>query len=382
MRRLLAILSISILCLISKAAPVKFNYSTPEDKSEISEFNFTLYFDISEAIESVGSGEWGIGYAGNTGGTTPRNATLYEGNIESGVELAQTLNVNFTGKSEGYKINGNTVSLSFPNLTAPKSGQLYTLVITNNFALYAAGKAAPNSSTMCKFENDPLILTFTGSQTASNKAQIQAISIEDNSTLDFLSEITYKFNAPILANSEYQVLVKENSDLFAVSKSAIVENETDLVVKFGENVNLNLGHTYSITLPEGIVELIEDKSVKNNEFTFNVNGAKTYTFALLSVQPSNGEMCLPSTASISYDIPEGYNITGGPNQAINKSLKIYKEEVAEQNLIATYLNGEFNSSKNGLEWDLSRISYEPSTKYVLYREAGLNNLFKMNQTFQ
>lgn len=91
--------------LLTYAQTVKYIGCSPADGSSIDEFKFTLNFDINEALEKVGTGEWGLGYAGSS--TTSRYTTLYKGTQESGEELAKTLTSNFTGKSEGWYIGNN-----------------------------------------------------------------------------------------------------------------------------------------------------------------------------------------------------------------------------------------------------------------------------------
>ncbi|MDE6716976.1 MAG: hypothetical protein K2J70_02180, partial [Muribaculaceae bacterium] len=65
MKRIIFLLGGIFLFLLSHAAPVKFVSCKPADGSSIDEFKFTLTFDITGAAESLGAGEWGLGYAGN-----------------------------------------------------------------------------------------------------------------------------------------------------------------------------------------------------------------------------------------------------------------------------------------------------------------------------
>ena len=279
----------------------------------------------------------------------------------------------FTGKSEGFEVNGNTVSIEFPNSLSVKEGQLYTLVVSNNFMLYENGKAVPKTTTSLKFTDSPLILTFVGKKAGDDKLLVQSISVVDNANLETLKDVRYTFNTSIVSNSGVSALIKENNTTVTQATSMTVEDGHTLVVYFGDKVNLNLGHTYSVVLPAGAVSMGSDTSKTNSEFLFNVNGVKTYTYDVKSVSPANGDKCLPNAASIVYEIPEGTTLTGGPNQALDRTLKIHKSDVTEENLIKE-LVGENNSSGTGFDWTFS-IQYEPSTEYILYREAGLNNLF-------
>lgn len=99
MKRFIILLGGIILFLSTYAAPVKLIGCTPADGSSIDEFKFTLTFDITEATESLGAGEWGLGYAGST--TTVRYTTLYKGTAESGEELARLLPPILPGNLKG-----------------------------------------------------------------------------------------------------------------------------------------------------------------------------------------------------------------------------------------------------------------------------------------
>ena len=373
MKRLIFLLGGIILFFSTYATPVKFIGCAPADGSSIDEFKFTLTFDITEAAESLGAGEWGLGYAGNL--TEPvRCTTLYKGTAGDGEKLATVLDTSFTGKSEGWTVGNNKIDIVFPDSFVPEENQLYTLVITNNFSLYQAGKVVPKSTVTLKYESDPLVLTFIGKKAGNDKLLVQNISVDDNATLETLKDVRYTFNTPIVTNSEVLALIKENDAVIAQAISMSVEDSNTLVVDFGNDVNLNLGHTYAVILPNGAVSMASDASKTNGEFSFNVNGVKTYTYDVKSISPANGEICLPTKVSIDYEIPVGTKLTAGPNQATNTHLKIYKSEVSEDNLVSDLL-GTYNSTNTGLDWDVSKIPYEPSTEYILVREHGLGYLF-------
>lgn len=359
-----------LLYLLTYAQTVKYIGCTPTDGSSIDEFKFTLTFDIAEAAESLGAGEWGLGYYGSS---SAYYTTLYEGTESDGIELSKVNTANFTGKSEGFVVNGNTVSVVFPSTISPKENQLYTLVIRNNFVLFQNGKTVPKTTTALRFADNPLILTFTGKKIGEDKLALQEISVEDNSTLEVLKDIKYTFNTSITTNPDFSVSLKENDVVIAESSAISVEDGNTLVATFGDGINLSLGHSYNVILPAGAISMASDLSKTNQEYNFNVNGAKTYTFEASSITPAKGETCLPSQASIVYEIPDGTNITGGKGQAFDKSLQIYKSEVSEENLVKTLYS--MNYTENSFIWDLTSISFEPSTKYILYREEGLNNLF-------
>ncbi|MBD5134989.1 MAG: hypothetical protein HDT39_03380, partial [Lachnospiraceae bacterium] len=373
MKRLIFLLGGIIFFFSTYATPVKFIGCAPADGSSIDEFKFTLTFDITEAAESLGAGEWGLGYAGNL--TEPvRCTTLYKGTAGDGEKLATVLDTSFTGKSEGWTVGNNKIDIVFPDSFVPEENQLYTLVITNNFSLYQAGKVVPKSTVTLKYESDPLVLTFIGKKAGNDKLLVQNISVDDNATLETLKDVRYTFNTPIVTNSEVLALIKENDAVIAQAISMSVEDSNTLVVDFGNDVNLNLGHTYAVILPNGAVSMASDASKTNGEFSFNVNGVKTYTYDVKSISPANGEICLPTKVSIDYEIPVGTKLTAGPNQATNTHLKIYKSEVSEDNLVSDLL-GTYNSTNTGLDWDVSKIPYEPSTEYILVREHGLGYLF-------
>lgn len=370
MKRLLLLLGMLVTCISIYATPVKLIGCTPADGSSVNEFNFTLTFDIADAISDLGGGEWGLGYTGNS---TLRFAALYEGTKETGVELSKALTSNFTAKSDGFEVNNNSVTINFPNTIIPKKDQLYTLVISNNFGLYAPGKSIPNSASLLKFESEPLVYTFIGKGASSENLALQSISIIDNASLESIKEVKYTFNSSITVNKDIGALIKEDDITVAEAASMTVDGNV-LVADFGNEVFLSYGHTYVLYLPESAVALATDPTKTNKDISINVNGTKTYTYSVMSVSPSDGDKILPNKVNILYSIPKGFNIVGGQNQWTDKSLKVYKSELSEDNLIST-LNGSMVSNDTGLVWDLSNLSFEPSTEYILFREKGVGFLF-------
>lgn len=118
MKRIIFLLGGIFLSLLTYAQTVKYIGCSPADGSSIDEFKFTLTFDITEAVESLGAGEWGLGYAGNL--TEPvRCTTLYKGTAGDGEKLATVLDTSFTGKSEGWTEGNNKIDIVFPDSFVP-----------------------------------------------------------------------------------------------------------------------------------------------------------------------------------------------------------------------------------------------------------------------
>lgn len=205
-RNRLIILACMLAAGISmSAAPVKYIGCTPESGSEITNFEFTLDFDIADAIADLGAGEWGLGYSASVSENS--YASLYRGTQESGTEIATALTETFDGKSEGFTVNGSKINISFPLITAPEAGQLYTVVIRNSFAIYQSGKVVPKSQTYLKFDTDPLVLTFKGGAPRSDELVLQSVSLANGSIVDTLSEIEFTFNEDIAVSDNACVAV-------------------------------------------------------------------------------------------------------------------------------------------------------------------------------
>lgn len=362
------------------ATPVKYVGCLPENGSSISSFEFTLNFDIADALSSVEAGNWGIGYMGSL--SNGRYVSLYEGTQDNGTEIATALTSNFSGKSEGFVVNGSSIDIQFPATLRPEVGKTYTLVIRNSFGLFQSGKSIPNSSTYLKYEASPLVLTFIGGAASSAELILQNVSISEDSQLDTLSEINFTFNESISVVDNAKVSIMEGTEIVYESASVYVssDNSKMLSVKFPDGVELLNGHDYKLVLSAGTVSLVSDPAVVNKEFTLNIKGIgyKYYTAAIIS--PKDGDKGIFDSVSIVYSLPAGAVLT---HEGIvsDLSMQLYKGEISSDNLV-TSLYGTAIEYNTGLKWDLSDLSLEPSTDYILVREAGKGKLFKDGTTLR
>lgn len=357
---------------------VKYIGCTPESGSEISTFDFTLNFDISDAIADLGAGDWGLGYTGLV--SENMYAKLYKGTEETGTEIATALTSNFTGKSEGFTVNGSTINMSFPLITTPEEGQLYTIVIRNIFSIYQSGKAVPKIVTDLDCKSNPLVLTFTGAAAQSNDLVLQSISLENGANIDSLKEIEFSFNEDIAAGNNAQVSVYDGDAVVYCSEKCEVISDRKNVLKatFPENTNFYYGHKYTLSLPEGAVSLASNPNKTNKNISLDVNGTMMRYFGMKSCYPENGTIQLPSTANVVFDLPNGTSLYRNETTLLITALKIYEGSKSPETEVKQ-IGGSLIENGTGIEWSLKDISFKPSTEYILCMEKGTSSLFDANQ---
>lgn len=154
------------------AAPVKFAGCVPADGSEISSFNFTLNFDISDAIAGLQDGTWGLGW------NSSQSTILYEGTPTGGKEIGKALTNSVSGNSELCIPNATSVTISFPHYH-PEPGKTYTLVVSNSFGLREIGVSGINkwlNDSKLNLSDNPIVITFTGREAADNGETSMRIS--------------------------------------------------------------------------------------------------------------------------------------------------------------------------------------------------------------
>ncbi len=134
MKRILSLCGLLAAFFLSFANPVKYLGCTPSNGSNITSWDFTLTFDISDALvaatESKPNDEFGIGVYGANTSTIKKYTTLYKGDPTTGEVLGTAHTKNLNGKSEDFKVNGNTIQISFDKGIPIIKGQKYTLEIT------------------------------------------------------------------------------------------------------------------------------------------------------------------------------------------------------------------------------------------------------------
>ncbi|MDE6558563.1 MAG: hypothetical protein K2K29_01580, partial [Muribaculaceae bacterium] len=367
MKRIFLLCGLLTAFFLSYAAPIKFLKSIPENGSTIDSFDFSLVFDISEALDIAATEKPGVAVGLGYMGADDCKATLYRGNIENGTVLGETNTSNFTGKTDGFKVNGNTIQMNFDGSIPIVPNEEYTIVINNTFYLYVSGKVTKVALTESDFSTDPIILKFKGEGGEKTILDCTGSSIETNATLNALNKIEFTLNSPFNINTGAEVVIKEGDNVVA-STSDLKVSSTDnkvLVAEFSD-VPLLLGHSYTIELPANSLTHIDDATVGNFVYKVNVNGSYTYKIALTSSKVDVDSNGIPTAVTFVYDLPEGTTLNGiSMNGARNGFLSVdgSEELIDFSDKVSCVENGK------GLKWSLSSVRMEPATKYN-FTKAG------------
>ncbi|MDE6009012.1 MAG: hypothetical protein K2G90_07365, partial [Muribaculaceae bacterium] len=351
------------------ADAVEYKRCIPTAGSNISSFEFELEFDIENALvtaEAAKPGnQFGLGYRGGTMGGITYAVELYKGDTETGELIGTTNNKNFTGKVDGFKINGNKVNISFDSSIPVLSNQVYSLKISNTFWLYPSGSAAMITATKQDFGENPLILTFIGA--SSEKVQLSVESSDVQLASDFINSVEFTLNSPFNINTGAEVVIKEGDNIVA-STSNLKISSTDnkvLVAEFSD-VPLLLGHSYTIELPVNSLTHMDDATVGNFVYKVDVNGSYTYKLALTSTKVDVDSNGLPKTVTFVYDLPEGTTLNG---ISMNGSRNGFLSVDGSEELIDLSNKYTFVENGKGIKWELSSVQFEPATKYN-FTKAG------------
>lgn len=232
------------------------------------------------------------------------------------------------------------------------------------FGLFAKGKGVWKSSTGLKFETDPLVLTFKGAAASADELNLSEVSISNNQQIETLDRLTYTFSNPIELSEGASVLIKQGDNVIHTLPLTLIDDKTAGAV-ISTPIELYKGQTYEVLLPESTVLLKSNKSIGNKAISLSVEGAYLSYLTAKSFSPTDGSCGLYTNASIRFDLPEGVSLKGGPHQAYNSFLYIYKDKIEENSLI-TSIYGNISESGDGIDWDLSEIPFEPETNYILY----------------
>lgn len=361
------------------ANPVKYVGCTPSDGSSITSWDFTLTFDITDALaaakESNPNDEVGIGVMALG---SSQYTTLYKGSKEDNIVLGKALTKVVNGKSENFVVNGNTVNISF-DITEPiVNGQKYTIEIKNDFYLYIKRSTSRISSTKLDFKSNPLILTFYGGDLSGSKLFVENCSVDNSNNIETLSEITFNLNSTFNIVDGAKVLIKEGENEIGSTSQLSVDTDNDkqLRVSFANPVVLYTGRIYTIQLPSGALTLKSNTGVSNSAFETNVSGSSSIPYAVVDYSPKENQTLLPEKASITFDVPEGKTLLPPGNvfpYAGYNDCTIYPEG-NEGDAIKVYAQ-KASTTRNSFTWDLSDIAFIPSTKYYIKKEQGSTSLF-------
>lgn len=383
MKRILSLCGLLAVFFLSFANPVKYLGCTPSNGSNITSWDFTLTFDISDALvaatESKPNDEFGIGVYGANTSTIKKYTTLYKGDPTTGEVLGTAHTKNLNGKSEDFKVNGNTIQISFDKGIPIIKGQKYTIEIKNEFYLYISGSALRINSTGLKFSESPLILEFYGGDLSGSSLFVESCSIENN-TAESLSEVSFTLNSSFNIVDGAKVLIKEgeNEIVSTTQLSVDTDNDKQLKVSFSDPVVLYTGRTYTIQLPSGSLTLKGNTNVSNTAFETNVSGASSIPYAVVDYSPKENQTLLPEKASITFDVPEGKTLVYTGNSVPfsgYSSCQIYPEGKENEATTLYAMTNKQQVTRNSFTWDLSDIAFIPSTKYYIKKEQGSTSLF-------
>ena len=352
---------------VTKAQDLVYDGITPAPGSEISSFDFVLKFDLSKVIEANGPGEYGVGWVGYHNDKRPereKSITIFKGEPSEGVVIGRFCNSNCNGSSVGFTATPN-VCVNVDG-AVPEPGVAYTIVINNEFKVYALGSAGAVPDSFFDCYTTPLTYTFIGKAVSGEKLSVAGCSVTANQSVDVLNEVTFTFSQPVSVNTSNPLIVKENDAVYATSIDAVLsEDKTEVTYKF-DNTSLLNGHSYVISLPAGAVTSVSS-SETNAEFNVPVTGCYVGHFELKSSMPTSEQKIIFSTVEGIFDMPEGMQILKGSGSSLNLDGMLYKGSVAEENLVGI-LKGESNSTQNGIIWT-NTFSLEPESTYNLFIPA-------------
>lgn len=381
MKRILSLCGLLAAFFLSFANPVKYVGCTPSDGSSITSWDFTLTFDITDALaaakESNPNDEVGIGVMALG---SSQYTTLYKGSKEDNIVLGKALTKVVNGKSENFVVNGNTVNISF-DITEPiVNGQKYTIEIKNDFYLYIKGSTSRISSTKLDFKSNPLILTFYGGDLSGSKLFVENCSVDNSNNIESLSEIAFNLNSTFNIVDGAKVLIKEGeNEIGSTSQlSVATDNDKQLRVSFANPVVLYTGRIYTIQLSSGSLTLKSNTNVSNTAFETNVSGASSISYAVVDYSPKENQTLLPEKASITFDVPEGKTLVYTGNSVPfsgYSSCQIYPEGKENEATTLYAMTNKQQVTRNSFTWDLLDIAFIPSTKYYIKKEQGSTSLF-------
>ncbi|MDE7382107.1 MAG: hypothetical protein K2N03_08310 [Muribaculaceae bacterium] len=370
-KRLLGlILTAFVSIFVAKSQDLVFDGITPAPGSEISSFDFVLKFDLSKIIENNGQADYGVGWVGYHNDKRPtkeESVTIYKGDPADKIVIGRCCDDYYNGGDADF-VPSSEVKISVPG-AIPEPGVTYTMVICNEFEVYTKENGAkPYPNSLIDYFTNPITYTFTGAAVSAEKLNVASCSVSANQSIETLDEVVFTFSQSVSINSANPLVVNENDAVYATSTDAVLSDDKTTVTYKFDNLSLLLDHLYIISLPWGAVSSDANASETNNAFNVPVTGTSVGHFMLVSSIPNAEQKTIFSTVEGIFDMPEGMQIYKGPESALNLNGSLYKDTVAEENLVGI-LQGESNSTKNGIVWT-NRFSLYPASTYVLYMPAG------------
>lgn len=358
--RIAVLISAIWLILVNlHAAPISFLQSVPESGKEISTFNISLKFDVTEFVQQHGSKDVTVGYVGDDYGCT----YLYEGTAEKG-KLIEKIMIDGFDLESTLTDNVVTVNLPFSTNLVPEEGKTYTIVCRNEFDVLIGGRFI--NGALIDYYDEPLILTFIGGTASSEELVFQKASVTANENLESIVNIDFEFNAEFDIIKNNGVLILHNDNIVYTVAELLIEPDNAKVLRaIFNDATLYYGNQYSVKLSEGTLRLKGNNSVQNNPVEIKVNGLSKKTVSVKSIYPENNLTLLPEKATIKFNFESVETLTPPGSIEHKRSIDFYKNEISDENFISTLLG---TASGDGITWDLSTFQFEPETKYILRKK--------------
>lgn len=360
LKKLIFVLFCMVVCTTVQAA-ISLEGITPTNDSEISSFDFTLHFDLSEAKADYPdkADNLGIGYSGDS---EIGRAALYKGNQDSGELLGTALTSNVTGKSEELSLSGD-VSFSFEGVN-PESGATYTLVITNMFSVYEKGGKTLGKNYRLDYETTPLVYTFIGKSDSANFSLLSSSILKD-SKLESFKNVELTFNLPVAISDNAKAMLLQDEEVYANTSSFIVdpENECAVIISFN-NIPLYKNITYTFVCEAGSIVIKDDPSKTNELFTLSIQGVALKPFTVKKLNPETVFNGILTSASVQFELPEKGELleTYGASK-VSYPATLYKVIGNEKEEVAN-LKGSPLSSGDGVIWEIN-CEIIPETEYLI-----------------
>ena len=383
----LSILMVLVIEAVAFAQGLKYVGSNPIDGSTVETLSTVeLEFDLSDVQESLGEAEWGICSNGFYLASLPnmeKTATLYEGVPEDN-NVLERLNSVIKPNNSLFKV-GNTFKIQFSDFEI-KPNQLYTLVITYEFYAGKNGEKTWDTTTKLSFQNEPLVLTFVGSEVAEKVLSPLSNSIIEDTTYEQIPEVQISFNYDVTVNNGCTISLFEENEEICKAGSVIVDSEDNksVLITFPET-ELVIGHTYNIVIPEGSFSIIDEDKVLNNEIIIPIKGASYIYFGVgRGLTPAEGSVSILDEITVPFKFPTSETKTYGlKDTGVPMTVYVYVGENIEGEEL---LSVEANASTDGTSLVITpNYAFEPDSEYTFVIPEGTIDVYDLgarNPTIQ
>ncbi|MDE6410100.1 MAG: hypothetical protein K2K81_07660 [Muribaculaceae bacterium] len=295
-----------------------------------------------------------------------RGAVLFKGNTTDG-EILANLNETLGGKDDGFFAGCDYIQLKFPGIEVIP-GQLYSIYISYDVYVIDDQNKRLEGLEDLVLKSDPIILTFYGGASIDKKLSLIQCSLDENNNIENLSTVDFEFNHEIMVNENFIAEIYEGESLLGSSSDHELQG-TKLTVTFPD-LPTYTSHKYTIRIPEGVLKMKDDESVKNSKFEIPFTGSSYHEFSYKRITPRASEPSLIEEILISYNFPEGCGFVNMEDAGITGyPMKVYKgEEPSEENYLIT-VNGE--TTDGGALLFKPKYDFDAESKYTFVIEEGV-----------